>query len=103
MRDPLWFLTRQWQYGEFEGEDAGSPIDARIAYATTLLDRFEIAASPRAVRRRRCRSRSRVEREPVPFDLMLHMQVARVFERLLPDAAAPQRLADYVARVSARL
>src|SRR5207253_9879904 len=29
VRDPIWFLTRQWQYGEFEGDDAGSPIDAR--------------------------------------------------------------------------
>lgn len=25
VRDPLWFLTRQWQFGEFQGEDAGSP------------------------------------------------------------------------------
>ena len=24
--DPLWMLTRQWQLGEFEGEDSGSPI-----------------------------------------------------------------------------
>src|SRR5215510_8037934 len=42
VRDPLWFLTRQWQYGEFEGEDAGSPIDARIAYRTSTLDRYKI-------------------------------------------------------------
>ena len=27
VRDPLWFLTRQWQFGEFQGEDAASPID----------------------------------------------------------------------------
>lgn len=25
VRDPLWMLTRQWQFGEFQGEDAGSP------------------------------------------------------------------------------
>jgi hypothetical protein len=24
--DPLWMLTRQWQLGEFEGEDSGSPV-----------------------------------------------------------------------------
>jgi len=28
--DPLWFLTRQWQVSEFEGEDAGSPIDVSL-------------------------------------------------------------------------
>jgi len=25
LRDPLWLLARQWQFGEFDGEDAGSP------------------------------------------------------------------------------
>src|SRR6478735_1211571 len=24
VRDPAWFLARQWQIGEFQGEDAGS-------------------------------------------------------------------------------
>ena len=27
--DPLWLLARQWQVGEFEGEDTGSPVQAR--------------------------------------------------------------------------
>ncbi|MFJ7589002.1 hypothetical protein ACIQZO_16780 [Streptomyces sp. NPDC097617] len=26
VRDPLWMLTRQWQLGEFRGEDCGSPV-----------------------------------------------------------------------------
>ncbi len=26
--DPLWMLARQWQFNEFQGEDAGSPIKA---------------------------------------------------------------------------
>jgi hypothetical protein len=28
--DPLWMLTRQWQFNEFQGEDAGSPIAASL-------------------------------------------------------------------------
>ena len=24
--DPLWMLARQWQFGEFQGEDTGSPV-----------------------------------------------------------------------------
>jgi len=28
--DPLWMLTRQWQLGEFEGEDSGSPIYVKV-------------------------------------------------------------------------
>lgn len=30
VRDPLWFLARQWQLGEFLGDDAGSPIQATM-------------------------------------------------------------------------
>lgn len=29
--DPLWLLARQWQFNEFQGEDAGTPIDSRFA------------------------------------------------------------------------
>ena len=37
VRDPLWMLARQWQTGEFRGEDAGSPLIARLAYAESHL------------------------------------------------------------------
>lgn len=30
VRDGLWFLTRQWQLAEFEADEAGSPISARL-------------------------------------------------------------------------
>lgn len=30
LRGPTWLLTRQWQFGEFQGEDAGSPAFASI-------------------------------------------------------------------------
>ena len=26
VRDPLWMLTRQWQFGEFQGENTGSSL-----------------------------------------------------------------------------
>ena len=29
IHDPVWQLARQWQFGEFHGEDAGSPVTAR--------------------------------------------------------------------------
>ena len=39
VRDPLWMLTRQWQFGEFEGEDAASAVTSRIAYQHETIDR----------------------------------------------------------------
>jgi hypothetical protein len=38
IRDPLWLLTRQWQFGEFQGEDAASPVTSRIAYRHQTID-----------------------------------------------------------------
>lgn len=37
--DPLWMLTRQWQMGEFQAEDAGTPIQARVRSTTAMLTR----------------------------------------------------------------
>lgn len=37
--DPLWLLARQWQVGEFEGEDSGSPVQARWRGSSAPLSR----------------------------------------------------------------
>src|SRR5262245_21180809 len=38
--DPLWMLTRQWQFGEFQGEDNGSPVIARWRGESAPLTRY---------------------------------------------------------------
>src|SRR5919109_5355931 len=38
VRDPAWMLARQWQFGEFEGQDAGAPIQAKLFAHTQLPD-----------------------------------------------------------------
>src|SRR5437763_15358898 len=30
IHDPLWLLARQWQLGEFHGEDVGTPIAVHV-------------------------------------------------------------------------
>ena len=30
VRDALWMLCKQWQIGEFAGDDAGSPVNAKL-------------------------------------------------------------------------
>lgn len=40
IRDPLWMLTRQWQMGEFKGDDAGSPIKAKVHVETTQITKY---------------------------------------------------------------
>jgi len=43
--DPCWFLARQWQFAEFQGEDAGTPIDVRVEGEIATLGRF-VAGPP---------------------------------------------------------
>ncbi len=47
IRDPLWMLTRQWQFGEFKGEDAGSAATARVQVATGRIDRYAVKSENR--------------------------------------------------------
>src|SRR5438270_13752458 len=41
VHDPLWLLCRQWQLGELEGDDAGSPLGVELAAQTSLLTRWQ--------------------------------------------------------------
>lgn len=44
--DPLWLLARQWQVGEFQGEDNGSPAMAHFRAETSRLTRFQAGRIP---------------------------------------------------------
>ncbi len=41
-RDPLWALTRQWQVGEFKGDDAASPIKTYLTMKSTKITRLKL-------------------------------------------------------------
>lgn len=40
VRDAAWMVSRQWQLGEFKGEDAGSPILAKLLAAQEQLSAY---------------------------------------------------------------
>src|SRR6187431_101405 len=46
VHDPLWLLARQWQVGEFQGEDVGTPIVARWRGRAAQMTRFEAGPIP---------------------------------------------------------
>ena len=37
LADPLWFLARQWQLGEHQGENASSPVEVTVELALTPI------------------------------------------------------------------
>lgn len=49
VHDSLWFLTRQWQLGEFQGENASTPVRAEVITETRPLTRPGSDASLRDV------------------------------------------------------
>jgi hypothetical protein len=40
VHDPLWLLGRQWQFGEFQGEDAGSPVTTEVSVQSSPITAY---------------------------------------------------------------
>lgn len=104
VRDALWMLTRQWQLGEFRGDDAGTPVSVRYHLATTRPTRFApggdpadtVPVDPTLPLEAAVESRPpafRIGDEPAALDLRLLM--GRQWLRLVPAAARPAFLATY--------
>ncbi|MQA95429.1 MAG: hypothetical protein GEV11_12550 [Streptosporangiales bacterium] len=82
VRDPLWMLTRQWQFGEFQAQDAGTPATAKYLLRTSKPKRYRAKEDPpgdlpgglplEAVVERRALP-FRIGADPVSFDLRLTM------------------------------
>ncbi|MBD3756783.1 MAG: hypothetical protein IE924_01580 [Microbacterium sp.] len=51
IHDPLWFAARQWQVGEFQGENATTPVlvDLGLSDRAITHDRFDPAVTPAEV------------------------------------------------------
>ncbi|WP_254532859.1 hypothetical protein [Natrinema gelatinilyticum] len=48
IRDPLWLLSRQWQFEEFHGDDAGSPVRADGRVEHDPIQRYGLGPRDRA-------------------------------------------------------
>ncbi|MEJ7608293.1 MAG: hypothetical protein WKF37_19000 [Bryobacteraceae bacterium] len=84
VRDPLWMLTRQWQMGEFRGDDAGSPIFTKVRVETTRIRKYQAAQGPVEAFDDAIPLEARVEQMPIAF-----ARTARDFARYpAPDGQA---------------
>jgi hypothetical protein len=89
LHDPLWLLARQWQVGEFAGEDAGSPLQARVQVERAPLTRFRAgtvapgSSAGMPYDPARMPLEVVVEREAPPMDLRLARDAGLHFLRLL--------------------
>lgn len=69
VRDALWMLTKQWQMGEFRGDDAGSPITAKIHVDTTRLTKYKAHDNQAQVYDESVPLEAKVEQRNIPFQL----------------------------------
>lgn len=89
VHDALWLLARQWQFGEFQGEDTGSAIFARIAMRQGELVELGARAGARnAYEGLQVPLEPRVERLAIDLDPVTRAQCGQHFLRLLEDQGA---------------
>jgi hypothetical protein len=93
VRDALWLLTRQWQMGEFQAEDAASPIDARLATRLARFDRVSFAGGPPQPYDESVPLEVAVEREDFPWTLPARIEAGQRFLGLLAPAVRAAVLA----------
>jgi hypothetical protein len=67
VRDALWMLTRQWQMGEFQGDDAGSPIFAKIHMEMSRFDAYQASTHTPKPFSYDLPLETQVEQRPIPF------------------------------------
>jgi hypothetical protein len=85
VRDPLWFLTRQWQIGEFNGEDKGSLAFVRYGGRTSRMPRWIHPADGEVALGEGAPLEPQMLREPFAPDLGLQVELGSDFVDLLRE------------------
>lgn len=97
IRDPLWFLTRQWQLGEYSGTDAGSAAWVEYAGHSSKIPRFTVGGATHDVDEHAPLERQTLV-EPFEADSLLQVELGQDFAALLAaqmnDTTATDRLLD---------
>ncbi len=83
--DALWMLARQWQVGEFMGDDAASPISVTLEHESQTLDSLRLGTSVReqSLGEGTGPLEMLVERERPALDWRTRIQIGQRFERLV--------------------
>lgn len=100
VRDALWMLCKQWQMGEFLGDDAGTPVYAKIHVEGQRITKYQPVGDPVQKFDHNTPLEATVERRPVPFmigtqeiALDLRLQMGRRWLKMIP-ASAIQKFKD---------
>lgn len=82
--DPLWLLGRQWQFGEFKGEDNGSPISVKANYRKEQASLYSFSDSEQQHEIGNVPLEAIVEAMEIPLrDLRSKVRVGQKLEELI--------------------
>jgi hypothetical protein len=94
VRDALWMLCKQWQMGEFAGDDAGSPVFAKLHAEGRQLSRYRPQGGAAQPFDNKAPLEATVERRAIPFmagaqllSLDLRLQMGRRWLKMIPASA----------------
>ncbi|MEP6948183.1 MAG: hypothetical protein ABI863_02865 [Ginsengibacter sp.] len=88
VHDALWMLTRQWQFGELQGEDTGSAIFSKIYMQTTPFTHMKTANGEAQPYDDSIPLEERIENMPYRLDFKSKLEAAYIFLRCIDHAAA---------------
>jgi hypothetical protein len=103
VHDALWMLSRQWQMGEFKGEDAGSPALAKFHLESAALHKYrpDGPAQPVQPFDETVPLETKVEQRPLVFEqgaqkvaLDLRLVMGRYWLKLLASAGLDPTVRD---------
>ncbi len=110
VRDALWMLTKQWQIGEFQADDAGSPVVTKVRVRTAPVTKYKPAAAateafepnvPLEVKVEQRKLRWAWNGQQMQFDL--RAQLGRQWSNMLRDAGLAAYQSQYLARYPIQL
>ena len=96
VRDAMWMLTRQWQFGEFQGEDAASAVTAQIIGEHTAMDRVRFLKNSVSAYDETVPLETHAERETLTANLFLAVQMGRYFVKLMRANGLDAALGKFV-------
>lgn len=94
VRDALWMLCKQWQMGEFLGDDAGTPVAAKIHVEGQRITKYQPLGGSVQKFDHETPLETTVERRPIPFEIAhlpasldLRLQMGRRWLKMIPASA----------------
>ena len=102
IRDALWMICKQWQMGEFLGDDAGTPVAAKVHIEGQQIAKYKPNGNDTQAFDLETPLEGTVERRPIPFQagklplaLDLRLQMGRRWLKMIPAGAADEFKKQY--------